>query len=98
MPPEKELETLFALDAAPRRDPAFEAVVAQRIARRRAVANVAASAPLAVAGVSMLWGLRPVWANLVEGAVIPGREASIVFAAVLALVSALAVVRQVLRA
>lgn len=98
MPPEQELETLFALDAAPRRDPAFEAMVAKRIARRRAVVNVAASAPLAIAGVSMIWGLRPVWTNWVDGVVIPGQEASVLCAAVLALVSALAVVRQILRA
>lgn len=97
MPPEQKLETLFASDAAPRRDPAFEAMVAKRIARRRAVAAVATSAPLAVAGASLIWGLRPVLTGLAAGAVLPGQEATVLCASVLALVSALAVVRQVLR-
>ncbi|MBB3871365.1 MAG: hypothetical protein KJ728_09725 [Alphaproteobacteria bacterium] len=97
MTPEKDLEALFALDAAPRRDPAFEAMIAKRIARRRAVAAVGAAAPLAVAGGALLWGLRPVWSGLVEGAVMPEPEGAVLAAAVLALGSALAVVRQVLR-
>ena len=94
MTPEDKLQSLFAAEAAPVRDPVFEAVVVQRIARRRAVAVVAAFAPLAVAMATILWGLGPIWRGLAD---LPREGAPVLMAAIMATVTALAVVRQVLR-
>lgn len=57
---EDKLKAFFAAQAAPARDLMFEAELAERVARRRAVAAVMASAPLTVAATAALWGLRPV--------------------------------------
>lgn len=64
MTPEEKLDALFSVQTPPARDLAFRAAVAERIARRRAVLQVATTAPVAVAGTAALWGLQPVLASL----------------------------------
>ena len=64
MTPEQKLAALFAADAAPRRDYAFEADVAERIARRRAWMTVAALVPWMVVAGIVLWALQPVLETL----------------------------------
>lgn len=59
MTPERKLQALFAEEAPSARDWAFEAVVAERIARRRAVFSVAAIAPWAAVGALALWAGEP---------------------------------------
>ena len=59
MTADRKLQALFAESAPPARDPVFEAAVAERIARRRAVASVAALTPWAVAAGGVLWALHP---------------------------------------
>lgn len=66
MTPDRKLQALFAEDAPPARDYAFEAAVAQRVARRRAVLSVVAMIPWAIVAACVLWGLRPVVAPLGE--------------------------------
>jgi len=78
MTPEQKLHALLAEAAPPARDPAFEAAVAERIARRRAFASVAAAAPWAVVGASLLWGLQPVLAALQAGAEAAGTAMAVV--------------------
>lgn len=58
--PDQKLAALFAEHAAPARDPAFCAGVAQRIARRRAWARVGAAAPWAGVAGLLIWALQPV--------------------------------------
>jgi len=60
MTPEQKLVALFAAEAPPARDYAFQARMAQAIALRRAWMTVAALAPWAVAAVAVLWALIPV--------------------------------------
>ena len=60
MTPEQKLAALFAAGAPARRDYAFEADVAERIARRRAWMTVAAMLPWAVVAGLVLWALQPV--------------------------------------
>lgn len=60
MTPEQKLHALFAVEAPPMRDHAFQARVARRIARRRAWMTVAALVPWSVAAVAILWALGPV--------------------------------------
>ncbi|MDO9587758.1 MAG: hypothetical protein Q8R45_07990 [Brevundimonas sp.] len=60
MTPEQKLSALFAAEAPPARDYAFQARVAQAIALRRAWMTVAALVPWAVAAVAVLWALVPV--------------------------------------
>lgn len=64
MTPEQKLSALFAADAPPARDYAFEADVAERIARRRAWLTIAALAPWAIVAGIVLWALQPVLAGL----------------------------------
>lgn len=64
MTPEQKLAALFAADAAPARDYAFEVDVAERIARRRAWLTVAALVPWMIVGAIVLWALRPVLETL----------------------------------
>lgn len=97
MTPERKLQSLFAEEAAPTRDRVFEALVAKRIARRRAVATVAASAPMAVAGGALLWGLQPVWGRAVEGVFLFPALSPALIAGGVSVLCALTVVRQVLR-
>lgn len=64
MTAEDRLERWLADTAPPARDLAFEAAVAERIARRRAWATAGALTPWAVAAGAALWGLQPVAADL----------------------------------
>jgi hypothetical protein len=67
MTPEQKLAAVFAQDAAPARDLVFMTVVAQRMARRRAILSVLASLPWAVVAAVVLWALRPVLEALGQG-------------------------------
>jgi hypothetical protein len=66
MTPEQKLQALFAAEAPPARDYAFQVRVAQRIALRRAWMTVAALIPWGVAAVAILWALIPVVGPLGE--------------------------------
>ncbi|WP_332660548.1 hypothetical protein [Brevundimonas sp.] len=66
MTPEQKLQALFAAEAPPARDYAFQAQLAQRIALRRAWMTVAALVPWGVAGIAILWALIPVVGPLGE--------------------------------
>lgn len=66
MTPEQKLQALFAAEAPPARDYAFQVRVAQRIALRRAWMTVAALVPWGVAAVAILWALIPVVGPLGE--------------------------------
>ena len=67
MTPDDTLSAFFSEQAPPARDLAFQAVVAERIARRRAWATVLALVPWTVAAMAMLWAVGPVVLPLVEG-------------------------------
>lgn len=60
MTPEQKLAALFAAEAPPARDYAFQARMAQAIALRRAWMTVAALVPWVIAAVALLWALSPV--------------------------------------
>lgn len=60
MTPEQKLSALFAAEAPPARDYAFQARMAQAIALRRAWMTVGALVPWAVAAIALLWALVPV--------------------------------------
>ena len=64
MTPEQKLAALFAADAPPARDYAFEADVAERIARRRAWLTLVALTPWALIVGIVRWALQPVLAGL----------------------------------
>ncbi len=61
MTPEQKMAALFAAEAPPARDFAFEARMAQRIAARRFLARILAMVPLTIAAAAILWGLQPLW-------------------------------------
>ncbi len=66
MTPEQKLAALFAAETPPRRDYAFEALVAERVARRRAWLAVVAMMPwLMVSGI-VLWALSPLLETLAQ--------------------------------
>ena len=60
MTPEQKLSALFAAEAPPARDYAFQARMARAIALRRAWMTVAALVPWVIAAVAVLWALIPV--------------------------------------
>jgi uncharacterized membrane-anchored protein len=60
MTPEQKLKALFAAEAPPARDYAFEARMAQALALRRAWMTVFALVPWGVAASAVLWALIPV--------------------------------------
>lgn len=66
MTPEQKLQALFAAEALPARDYAFQARIAQRLALRRAWMTVTALVPWVVAAVAILWALIPVVGPLAE--------------------------------
>lgn len=68
MTPDDKLNRLFAAQTPPRRDLAFEAAVAERIALRRAWATAGALAPWAIAATAILWALAPMLATLGQAA------------------------------
>ena len=55
MTPERKLAALFAAEAPPARDFAFQAAVARRIAARRAWMTVVALLPWTIAATALLW-------------------------------------------
>lgn len=67
MTPEQKLAALFAADMPPAHDYAFQAVVAERIAARRAWLTVLALVPWAIAAAALLWALQPLIHPLSEG-------------------------------
>jgi len=69
MTADQKLQALFAESAPPARDPVFEAAVAERIARRRALASVAALAPWAGVGGVALWAAHPALETIAAGLV-----------------------------
>jgi len=89
MTPEQKLQALFAAEAPPARDYAFQARVAQRIALRRAWMTVVALIPWGIAAAAILWALIPVVGPLGEdiAALIPaaGMLAGVAVSAVAAL-------------
>jgi len=66
MTPDRKLAALFAAEAPPARDLAFQAAVARRIAARRAWMTVGALVPWVIAATALLWGLSPVVAQLAD--------------------------------
>ncbi|MGZ9113765.1 MAG: hypothetical protein ACXW3K_04005 [Brevundimonas sp.] len=89
MTPEQKLQALFAAEAPPARDYAFQARVAQGVALRRAWMTVAALVPWGIAAVAIFWALIPVVGPLTEdiAALIPAAAmlAGVAVSAVLAL-------------
>lgn len=67
MTPEERLNTFFAEATPPVRDLAFQTRVAERVARRRAFATVAALVPWTIAAIVLCWALGPMMAPIVEG-------------------------------
>lgn len=61
------LGAFFAEAEPPARDFAFQAEVAERIARRRALAAVAALVPWTIAAIALCWSLGPLVWPVVEG-------------------------------
>lgn len=89
MTPEQKLAALFAAEAPPARDYAFQAEVAGRIAARRAWMTVLALAPWAVAAVAVLWALAPIVEPLAEAlsAALETTAVTLALAAVSALIA-----------
>ena len=77
MTPEQKLAALFAAEAPPTRDYAFQARLAERIALRRAWMSVAALVPWGVAATALLWALIPVIGPLMQAlsALVPAAAA-----------------------
>lgn len=67
MTPEDRLNAFFAEATPPVRDLAFQAGVAERVARRRAFATVGALIPWTIAAIVLCWALGPMLAPAVEG-------------------------------
>ena len=65
--PDHVLSAFFAGQSPPARDLMFEARVAGKVARRRAIATVLALVPWTVAGMVVLWALAPLMVPLLEG-------------------------------
>ncbi|WP_304219097.1 hypothetical protein [Phenylobacterium aquaticum] len=57
--PDDRLRALFAADAPPTRDHAFEAAVFERLARRAFLLDLAALSAISLAGAGLLWLLWP---------------------------------------
>ena len=55
MTPEDKLAAFFAEATPPARDLAFQAMVAERVARRRALATVFALVPWTIAAIVLCW-------------------------------------------
>lgn len=67
MTPEERLDAFFAEATPPARDLAFQAGVAERVARRRAFATVGALIPWTVAAMVLCWAIGPMMAPVVRG-------------------------------
>ena len=62
---DQTLAAFFAEATPPARDLGFQAEVAQRIARRRAIATVLAMIPWTIAAIALCWALGPLLAPFV---------------------------------
>ena len=62
---DQTLTAFFAETAPPARDLGFQAVVAERVARRRAIATVVALIPWTIAAIALCWALGPLLAPFV---------------------------------
>lgn len=91
MTPEQKLAAIFAQQAAPARDLVFMAVVAQKIARRRAVLSVLAGLPWALVAAVVLWALQPVLQRVWTGG---GELAPVLGLSAVALAAAFGAVRR----
>ncbi len=67
MTPDETLNAFFAEATPPTRDLGFQAVVAERIARRRAIATVAALIPWTIAAIALCWVVGPFLEPVMEG-------------------------------
>lgn len=67
MTPEDRLNAFFAEATPPARDLAFQAIVAERVARRRAFATVGALIPWTIAAIVLCWAVGPMMGPVVEG-------------------------------
>ena len=67
MTPDERLNAFFAEATPPVRDLVFQAGVAERVARRRAFATVAALIPWTIAAMVLCWAVGPMLAPVVEG-------------------------------
>lgn len=67
MTPEDKLAAFFAEATPPARDLAFQAVVAERMARRRAFATVFALIPWTIAAIVLCWAAGPMMGPVIEG-------------------------------
>jgi hypothetical protein len=97
MTPDDILNAYLEAAAAPARDLAFEATVAERVARRRAIASVAALAPWCAAAAAGLWGLQPAIQTLGAVEADLGMVAGVLAAAGLSALGLVAVVRHATR-
>lgn len=64
---EDRLNAFFAEATPPARDFAFQAGVAERVARRRAFATVGALIPWTIAAIVLCWAVGPMMAPVIEG-------------------------------
>ena len=67
MTPEDKLAAFFAETTPPARDLAFQTVVAERVARRRAFATVATMVPWTIAAIALCWAIGPMMGPVLEG-------------------------------
>ena len=67
MTPDERLAAFFAEATPPSRDLAFQAMVAERVARRRAFATVGALIPWTIAAIVLCWAIGPMIGPVVEG-------------------------------
>ena len=67
MTPEETLNAFFAETTPPARDLGFQAAVAERVARRRALTTVGALIPWTIAAMVLCWAMGPMMAPLIEG-------------------------------
>lgn len=67
MTPEERLNAFFAEATPPVRDLAFQARVAEQVARRRAFATVGALIPWTIAAMVLCWAAGPMMGPVIEG-------------------------------
>jgi len=67
MTPEDTLTAFFAEATPPARDLGFQAVVAERIARRRALATIGALVPWTIAAMVLCWAIVPLLEPVLTG-------------------------------
>lgn len=92
MTPEEKLTALLAAEAPRRPDYVFQAVVAEKIARRRFWLAMAATLPWTVAAGIVLWALAPTMAGVVDAG---GALLGVVWPAAVCLAGVAFVLRQI---